>query len=278
MPYITVGRENTADIEIFYEDQGSGRPVLLIHGFPLDGGSWERQTAALLSAGHRVITYDRRGFGHSSRPATGYDYATFAADLNALLEALDLSDVAAVGHSMGTGEIARHLATAGAARISRAVLISPLLPYLVITDDNPDGAGPAAFFSGVSADVAADRYAFYAGLYRDFFNLDENLGTRISAEALRQCMNVAAAGGAQAAAAAPLTWQTDFRGDVDAITVPTLILHGTGDRVLPVDATARRLREALPAAEYAEIEGAPHGMTWTHADEVNAALLAFLAK
>jgi non-heme chloroperoxidase len=277
MGFITVGQENSADIDLAYNDQGSGQPVVLIHGFPLNGASWEKQAHALLEAGYRVITYDRRGFGSSSQPSVGYDYDTFAADLATILEVLDLTDVVLVGFSMGTGEVARYLSRYGSDRIAKAAFLGSLEPYLLITDEHPDGAGPLEFFQGISDSVKKDRYAFFAGFFADFYNLDENLGSRISEEALRNSWNVAASSGAYAAAAAPLTWPTDFRADIDAITVPTLIVHGTADNILPIDKTGRKFAELLPDATYAEIEGAPHGLLWTHADEVNEHLLGFLA-
>ena len=277
MGFITVGQENSADIDLAYNDQGSGQPVVLIHGFPLNGASWEKQTHALLEAGYRVITYDRRGFGSSSQPSVGYDYDTFAADLATILEVLDLTDVVLVGFSMGTGEVARYLSRYGSDRIAKAAFLGSLEPYLLITDEHPDGAGPLEFFQGISDSVKKDRYAFFAGFFADFYNLDENLGSRISEEALRNSWSVAASSGAYAAAAAPLTWPTDFRADIDAITVPTLIVHGTADNILPIDKTGRKFAELLPDATYAEIEGAPHGLLWTHADEVNEHLLGFLA-
>ncbi|MFJ4632184.1 alpha/beta fold hydrolase [Streptomyces sp. NPDC088847] len=276
MGRIKVGTENSTDIELHYEDKGSGRPVVLIHGYPLDGTSWEGQIPPLLAAGNRVITYDRRGFGKSSQPATGYDYDTFASDLNTLMETLDLRDAVLVGFSMGTGEVARYLSTYGSARVGKAVFLASLEPFLAITDDNPDGAAPLSFFQGVSDAVAKDRYAFFTGFYDDFFNLDENLGTRVSEEAVRNAWNVATGAGAIASAAAPLSWPTDFRADIPRIDVPTLIVHGTADRTLPIDATGRRFAKALPSARYAEIEGAPHGLLTTHTAEVNEVLLDFL--
>ncbi|MFJ8129034.1 alpha/beta fold hydrolase [Streptomyces hydrogenans] len=278
MPYITVGQENTTPIELYFEDQGAGRPVVLIHGFPLDGHSWERQTAALLDAGHRVITYDRRGFGRSSQPTTGYDYDTFAADLNTMMETLDLNDAVLVGFSMGTGEVARYVATYGSGRVAKVAFLASLEPCLLKSDDNPDGVAPKEFFDGVVAAVKADRYAYYTAFFNDFYNLDENLGSRISEEAVRHSWDTAAAGGSFAASAAPATWYTDFRADIPAVDVPALILHGTADRILPAEGTARPFHKALPSADYVEIEGAPHGLLWTHAEEVNSALLAFLAK
>ncbi|MET9561859.1 alpha/beta fold hydrolase, partial [Streptomyces tauricus] len=240
MGRIKVGTENSADIELHYEDKGSGQPVVLIHGYPLDGNSWDGQTSALLEAGYRVVTYDRRGFGKSSQPSTGYDYDTFAADLNAVLETLDLREAVLVGFSMGTGEVARYLSLYGSARVNKAVFLASLEPFLEITDDNPDGAAPRSFFEGVSEAVKKDRYAFFSDFYNDFFNLDENLGTRVSEGAVRNAWNVAAGSGAIASVAAPLTWPTDFRADIPKIDVPTLIVHGTADRTLPIDATGRR--------------------------------------
>ncbi|MCQ4207660.1 alpha/beta fold hydrolase [Streptomyces longispororuber] len=278
MSYLTVGQENSTPIDLYYEDHGTGQAVVLIHGFPLDGHSWERQSAALLDAGYRVITYDRRGFGRSSQPTTGYDYDTFAADLNVVLETLDVRDAVLVGFSMGSGEVARYVSTYGTDRVAKVAFLASLEPCLLKSDDNPDGVAPKEFFDGVVAAVKADRYAYYTAFYQDFYNLDENLGSRISEEAVRHSWDVAAGGGWFAAAAAPSTWYTDFRGDIPAIDVPALIVHGTADRILPVEGTARAFHKALPAADYVEIENAPHGLLWTHAEEVNAALLAFLAK
>lgn len=276
MAFITVGTENSADIELYYTDQGSGQPVVLIHGFPLNGESWGKQQAALLDAGYRVIAYDRRGFGASTKTGSGYDYDTFAADLHALMEDLDLKDAVLVGFSMGTGEIARYLSRYGSGRVAKAAFLGSLEPYLLITDDNPDGAGPQDFFDGIAASVREDRYAFVAGFFKDFYNLDDNLGSRISQEAVDASVAVANQASNAGMAAAPLTWPTDFRGDIGSVDVPTLILHGTADNILPIDATARRFRKLLPDATYVELEGAPHGLLWTHGAEVNEALLAFL--
>ncbi|NEA93975.1 alpha/beta hydrolase [Actinospica acidiphila] len=277
MPFITVGQENSTDIDLYYEDHGSGQPVVLIHGYPLDGHSWEKQTAALLAAGYRVITYDRRGFGQSSQPTTGYDYDTFAADLNTVMETLDLRDAVLVGFSMGTGEVGRYLGTYGSERVAKAAFLASLEPYLLKTDDNPTGVD-GSVFEGIEKAVTADRYAYFTAFYQDFYNLDENLGTRISEEALRNSWNVAAGSSAYASIAAVATWTTDFRADLAKIDVPALILHGTADRILPIEATGEPFHRALPQAEYVVIEGAPHGLLWTHAQEVTDALLAFLAK
>jgi non-heme chloroperoxidase len=278
MPLITVGSENTASIDVYYEDHGGGQPVVLIHGFPLDGRSWEKQSAALLKAGYRVITYDRRGFGQSSQPTTGYDYDTFAADLKVVLDTLDLTGVVLVGFSMGTGEVARYLSTYGSRRIAKAAFLASLEPFLLKTDDNPTGV-PQEVRDGIVAAVTADRYAYFTDFYKAFYNTDDNLGTdRLSEEALRNSWNVGSGASWFASSAVVPTWFTDFRGDIPKVDVPTLILHGTGDNILPIDATGRPFHQLLPNADYVEVAGAPHGLLWTHADEVNEALLAFLAK
>ncbi len=277
MPYITVGTENSTNIDLYYEDHGQGQPVVLIHGYPLDGHSWEKQSAALLKAGYRVITYDRRGFGQSSQPTIGYDYDTFAADLNTVLETLDLTDVVLVGFSMGSGEVARYLGRYGSTRVAKAAFLASLQPFLLQTDDNPTGV-PQDVFDGISAAVTADRYAYFTDFYRNFFNTDDTLGTRLSEEALRNSWNIAAGASWYASAAAVPTWITDFRADLPKIDVPALILHGTADNILPIDATAREFHKQLPDADYVEINNAPHGLLWTHADDVNQALLTFLAK
>lgn len=279
MAYITVGTENSVDIDLYYTDQGpsEAQPVVLIHGFPLNGESWGKQQAALLDAGYRVIAYDRRGFGASTKAGSGYDYDTFAADLHALIEDLDLRDAVLVGFSMGTGEIARYLSRYGSGRVAKAAFLGSLEPFLLKTDDNPGGAGPQEFFDGIAQSVREDRYAFISGFLKDFYNLDDNLGSRISQEAVDASAQVANLAGNTAIAAAPLTWPTDFRADIPAIDVPTLILHGSADNILPIDATGRVFKDLVPDATYVELEGAPHGLLWTHAAEVNEALLAFLS-
>lgn len=277
MGFITVGTENSTDIELYYEDHGAGQPVVLIHGYPLDGSSWEKQTAALLEAGHRVITYDRRGFGRSSKPTDGYDYDTFAADLATILDTLDLRDAVLVGFSMGTGEVGRYLGTYGSERVAKAVFLGSLEPYLLQADDNPEGL-PQSVFDGLFAAVQADRYAFFTEFFAGFFNTDEFLGNRLSQEALDANQQLAYNASPHASVWAQPTWLTDFRGDIEKIDVPALIVHGTADNILPIEATGRRFAKALPTAEYAEIDGAPHGMLWTHANEVNQLLLNFLER
>ena len=278
MGRITVGRENTTDIELYYEDHGTGQPVVLVHGYPLDGNSWELQARELLAAGYRVLTYDRRGFGGSSKVATGYDYDTFAADLDTLLETLDLHDVILVGFSMGTGELARYVKNHGHERVAKLAFLASLEPFLLQREDNPEGV-PQSVFDGIEQAARGDRYAWYTQFYADFYNLDENLGSRISEETVRASWTTAIGSAPVAAYAVVPSWLEDFRADVEAVRAsgkPTLILHGTADRILPIDATGRRFHAALPDAEYVEVEGAPHGLLVTHTAEVNEALLAFV--
>jgi peroxiredoxin len=275
MATITVGQENSTDIVLNYTDRGTGQPVVLIHGYPLDGASWEKQEERLLEAGYRVITYDRRGFGASSKPSGGYDYDTFADDLDKVLTTLDLNDAVLVGFSMGTGEVARYLARHGSGRVAKAVFLASLEPYLIKTADNPTGVDQSVF-DGILATAKADRYAWFTQFYENFYNLDENLGSRISEEAVRNSWNVAAGAGARASWAVVPTWGTDFRADIQKVDVSALIVHGTHDRILPIDATGREFTKRLPNARYVEIEGAPHGMLWTHADEISDLLVEFL--
>src|SRR6266436_3280950 len=239
MPYITVGKENSGDIELYYEDHGSGDPVVLIHGYPLSGASWEKQLSALLSAGHRVITYDRRGFGKSSQPATGYNYDTFAEDLRKLVRHLNLRDFALVGFSMGGGEVARYLGKYGSKGMSKAVFISSVPPYLLKTTDNPDVVD-AGVFDGIQKAVAADRYAFFTEFFKNFFNTDVFLGKRISQETVQACWNLAASASAIASLACVPTWHEDFRENLARIDVPTLVIQGDADRILPITATGLR--------------------------------------
>ena len=275
MPIITVGQENSAPIELYYEDHGSGRPIVLIAGYPVNGRAWERQERVLLGAGYRTIAYDRRGFGGSSRPATGYDYDTFAADLDKLLTTLDLTDVTLVGHSMGGGEIARYLGTYGSSRVRSAVIVSGVPPFLLNTPEDPYG-GPQELFDGIAAALRTDRFAYFTEWNKNFFDLDVNLGKRISPEAVQATWNTAVAASPTAAVDCVATWYTDFRKDLPKIDVPVLVMHGTADKILPIEATGARTHEMIKGSKYVTIEGAPHGLTWTHADEVNKHLLEFL--
>ena len=277
MGIVTVGRENTAPIDLYYEDNGSGSPVVLLHGWPVDSRSWEPQLPALVQAGHRVVTYDRRGFGRSSRPSTGYDFDTLAADLDTLLTTLDLRDATLVGFSLGTGEVARYVGRYGTDRLRGCVLIESLAPSFAKSADNPQGADRAAV-DGVQQAVLADRYAWITGLLGDFLNLDDYLGTRVSEETVRAMWQACAGASPIATWAAPEGWLDDFTQDITTMTVPTLIIHGTADRILPIDGQGRRLHAALPDARYVEIEGGPHVLCVTHHDDVNRELLDFLSE
>ncbi|MBK6429150.1 MAG: alpha/beta hydrolase [Blastocatellia bacterium] len=275
MPYVTVGEENSGSIELYYEDHGTGKPVVLIHGYPLSGASWEKQVPALLSAGYRVITYDRRGFGRSSQPTDGYNYDTFASDLRQLVTRLDLEDFTLVGFSMGGGEIARYFGKYGSAGVSKAVIIGGVPPYMLKTDDNPDGVD-ASVFDGTKKAVAADRYAFFAEFFKNFYNTDLFLGKRVSEQVVQASWNLAAGASATASLACVPTWLEDFRDDLARVDVPTLVIHGDDDRIVPLAAAGKRTAELIKGARLVVIEGGPHCITWTHAEEVNAELLAFL--
>nr|WSZ99681.1 alpha/beta hydrolase [Streptomyces sp. NBC_00857] len=275
MPFVTVGQENTGSIDLYYEDHGSGPPVVLIHGYPLDGHSWEKQERVLLETGHRVITYDRRGFGRSSQPVVGYDYDTLAADLNALLDHLRLPEVDLVGFSMGTGEVTRYLGTYGSARVGKAVLMGAIPPFLLKTDDNPEGVD-GSVFDGIKAAVVADRPAYFKDFLDNFYNVDQYRGTRISDQAWNNSFNTAVSASAHAAHVCVDAWLTDFREDLPRIDVPTLLLHGNADRILPYESTAERLPALIKDLTFVTVEGGPHNIAWTHPEVVNPALLDFL--
>jgi non-heme chloroperoxidase len=275
MPTVTVGQENSAGIEIYYEDHGAGQPVVLIHGYPLSGRAWDKQVPALLDAGYRVITYDRRGFGQSSQPAAGYDYDTFAADLHALLEHLDLRDAILAGHSMGTGEVTRYLGRYGSARVAKGVLVAPIPPYLLQAPGNPGGV-PQSLFDGFAAAARADTPAWMKGFLENFYNYDTLAGTLVSEQAFQASWNLAVTASAAAAVACIATWATDFRADLPDIDVPVLIIQGDADRVLPLDKTGKRLPGLLKDVQLVVVEGGPHAIPWTHAAQVNTALLEFL--
>lgn len=274
---LTVGQENSTPIEIYYEDHGSGPPVVLLSGWPLDSRSWEPQVLPLLQAGNRVIVYDRRGFGRSSRPIDGYDFDTLAADLDQLLSALDLRDVTLVGFSLGTGELARYIGKFGTERLASCVFIESLAPSFVKSAENPKGVDEEAV-EGVQQAILDDRAAWLTGLLGDFLNLDDYLGKRVSEDTVKTMWNAGSEASPIATWACPLTWLDDYARDIERIDVPTLILHGTADRILSIEGQGRRLHAALPEAHYVEIEGGPHVVCVTHAAEVNRELLGFLAR
>jgi non-heme chloroperoxidase len=277
MGFITVGEENSTNIDLYYEDVGSGQPVVLIHGYPLNGHSWEKQTKVLVDAGYRVIAYDRRGFGQSSQPVTGHDYDTYAADLNELLEQLEVSDIVLGGFSMGTGEVTRSLGKYGSDRVEKAVLFGAIPPFLLKTDDNPEGV-ESSVFDGIKEQAIKDRYVWFKQFFDDFYNVDKFAPDRISDQAWQASFNVAAAASAYSSYACVDAWLTDFRDDLPKIDVPTLVLHGTEDRILPFEATAKRLPDLIDDVKVVPVEDGPHNIGWTHPEVVNPILLAFLEK
>jgi non-heme chloroperoxidase len=273
--YVTVGRENSTPIDLYYEDHGTGTPVVLIHGYPLSGASWEKQVPVLLAAGHRVITYDRRGFGKSSQPTTGYDYDTFADDLRTLVTQLELRDFALVGFSMGGGEVARYLGKYGSDGVRKAVILSGVPPYLLKTPDNAEGVDKSVF-TGIEAAITGDRYAFFTEFFKNFYNTDELLGKRVSEQTVQASWSVAIGSSATATFECVHTWYTDFRKDVARIDVPTLVMHGDADRILPITASGARTGRLIKGAKYVVVKGGPHNIAWTHADIVNPELVSFL--
>ena len=277
MPYISVGKENSGNLDLYYEDHGSGEPIVLIHGYPLSGASWEKQVPVLLGAGHRVITYDRRGFGKSSQPTTGYNYDTFAEDLHKLVMQLELRDFALVGFSMGGGEVARYFGKYGSKDVSKAVIISGVPPFLLKTPDNPEGVD-ASVFEGIQKAVVVDRYAFFTEFFKNFYNTDLLLGKRVSEQAVQSSWNLAAGASATASLACVPTWHEDFRQDLNRIDVPTLVIHGDADRILPITASGLRTAKLIKGARLSVVKGGPHCITWTHADQVNRELLDFLGE
>lgn len=275
MATITVGEENSAPIEMYYEDHGSGRPVVLLAGWPFDARSWEPQLHPLLEAGYRVVSVDRRGFGRSSAPTTGYNFDTLSADVNVLVEKLDLRDATLVGFSLGTGEVARYIGTFGTDRLQSAVMIESLTPTFAQSDENPKGVD-AAGVKGVQQAIVDDRYARLTGMMGNFLNLDEYQGTLVSEDTVRAMWAAGAEASPYATWACPETWLEDFHDDLKHFDVPTLIIHGTADRILSIDGQGARAHQALPEARYVEIEGGPHINPVTHTAEVNQELLRFL--
>jgi pimeloyl-ACP methyl ester carboxylesterase len=275
MPRITVGKENSGNIELYYEDHGTGKPVVLIHGWPLSGRSWEKQVPVLLDAGYRVITYDRRGFGDSSKPTFGYDYDTFADDLHSLMTELNLREATLVGFSMGGGEVARYIGTYGSERVSKAVFMAAIPPFLLKTPDNPAGV-EGGVFEGIKKAIAADRPAFLTKFLADFFNVDVLGGKQISDEVVRLSWNIGAGASPKGTLDCVSAWLTDFRKDLQRFTVPTLVVHGDADRILPLAATGTPTQTSINGSRLVVVKGGPHGLNWTHAEEVNRELLAFV--
>lgn len=274
MAYLKVGKENSANIELYYEDRGSGTPVMLVHGWPLNGGSWERQSAALLAAGYRVVTYDRRGFGRSSAPNAGYDYNTLTTDTNQIIEALDLQNAALIGFSMGGGEVARYMGQFNQGRVTKCGFISSIAPALRKDGRNPEGVDPNVF-EEIKRGIEKDRYEFLQSFGKLFYN-QKLLAHAVSDAKLQADFAVASLSSYQAMLFCVDAWLEDFRDDVKAIKAPTLVIHGDADQVVPLAASDARLPALIPTAKLHVVEGGPHGLIWTHAAEVNAALLPFL--
>ncbi len=276
MPNLTVAGKDAAPVELHYEDHGTGKPVVLIHGWPLSGRSWESQVPALIEAGHRVVTYDRRGFGGSSQPWNGYDYDTLAADLDALLKHLDLREVTLVGFSMGGGEVARYVGRFGTERVAKVVFAAAVPPYLLKSADNPEGALDDATIAGFQASVKTDRLAFLEQFTHGFFTAR---GTLKVSEPQREYAREIAAFASPKGTLDCITafGRTDFRDDLKKITVPALVIHGDADAIVPFEASGKRTAAAIPGSKLVVIEGGPHGINITHAGEFNAALLAFIA-
>ncbi len=276
MARLTAGTENSAPIELYYEDHGTGRPVVLIHGWPLSGRSWEYQVPALVDAGYRVITYDRRGFGWSSQPWGGYDYDTLAADLRALIEHLDLREATLVGFSMGGGEVARYIGTYGTDRVGKAVLAAAVPPYLYKGPDHPEGALDEAAIAQFQDGVKGDRLAFLDDFTKQFFAAGGR--TDLVSEPFRLYnRDIAAFASPKGTLDCIAAFgRTDFRGDLAQLRVPTLIIHGDADAIVPFEVSGQRAHEAIPGSRLALIEGGPHGLNATHAGQFNAALLDFL--
>ncbi len=277
MPYVIVDRENSGSVDLYFEDHGIGKPVVLIHGWPLSGASWEKQVPALLESGYRVITYDRRGFGNSSKPSTGYNYDTFAKDLHTLIARLDLRDISLVGFSMGGGEVARYLGLYGSKRVNKAVFISAIPPFLLKTPDNPEGVD-ASVFEGIKKKISQDRFAFLTRFLTDFYNLEMFKGTKVSDEVVQNSWNIAAAASFKASLDCVWAWTTDFRADLRKIDISALVIHGDADRIVPFEASGKRMPGFVKRNSVAEIKGGPHGLIWTHAEEVNRLILRFLAR
>ena len=275
MPYVTVGKENSGTIDLYYEDHGAGRPVVLIHGWPLSSKSWEKQVPALIDAGYRVVAYDRRGFGNSAKPAFGYDYDTLADDLHKLMTELDLTGATLVGFSMGGGEVARYLGTYGSDRVDSAVFISAIPPFLLKTSENPEGVD-GSVFDGIMESIIADRPAFLSGFFSEFYNVDVLGGDRISDEVVRFSWNIAATASPRGTLDCVSAWLTDFRGDLRSIDVPVLVIHGDADRIVPFAASGKRIPGLIRESRLVVVEGGPHGIIWTHAGRVNRELLDFL--
>ncbi|HEX8896764.1 MAG TPA: alpha/beta hydrolase [Terriglobales bacterium] len=277
MPYVTVGKENSVNVDLYYEEHGKGSPIILIHGYPLSGRAWEKQLPVLLDAGYRVVTYDRRGFGQSSQPWTGYNADTFAEDLHALVAKLKLRDFVLVCHSMGGVEVSRYVGKYGTKNVSKAVFISAVPPFLLKTSDNPEGVDPSVF-EGIKKAVIADRPALLKQFCLLFYNYDDLKGKLVSEEALNASWNIAAGCSPKGALDCVDTWGVDFRDDLKRFDIPTLVIHGDADRIVPFPNSGKRTAALIKGSKLVVIQGGPHGIAWTHSDQVNQALMEFIGK
>lgn len=274
MPELTIPGDTP--VTLHYNDSGGeGRPVVLIHGWPLSEAAWVRQTPALAAAGYRIVTYDRRGFGRSGKPEEGYDYDTLASDLNELMIGLDLTDAVLVGFSMGGGEVARYIGTYGTGRLAGAVLAAAIPPGLGITDANPDGAGPQSFFDGLAEQCAADRPGFLDGFLHTFFSSAEG-GLKVAETDVQEALAIASLGSDTALPACIRIWSTDFQDDLRAVDVPLLVIHGDGDQNVPFAKSAARVPSYVPDARLHVVADGPHGINVSHTAEFNRVLLDFL--
>ena len=276
MPYVNVAQQDEQSVDLYYEVQGTGKPVVLIHGWPLSGRAWEAQLPALVEAGYQVIAYDRRGFGQSSKPWNGYDYDTLAQDLKALMDELDLTDATIVGFSMGGGEVARYLGNFGSERISKAVLASAVPPYLFKADDNPDGALAEADIQEFLDGVSGDRIAFLNDFTKNFFTPAD--GKLLVSKPMRLYnRDIASFASAKATYDCVKSFSyTDFRDDLKKFDVPTLVIHGDADQIVPFEASGQRSHDMIADSQLHIVEGGPHGINVTHAKEFNDTLIAFL--
>lgn len=277
MPFIS-NTKAKEQVDIFYEDYGSGQPVILIHGWPLSRKSWEQQVWKIVEEGYRCISYDRRGFGTSSAPWGEYDYSALASDLNAIIEELDLKDAIIVGFSMGGGEVVRYLTEYGSSRIAKAALISSIVPLVKHKSDNPDGV-PEEALDGIIDALQKDRVGFLKEFSKGFYNYEDNKDNRVSRAQLDYDFNIASFASPRATIQAALAWMhTDFRPELKNVTVPTLIVHGDADATVPFETSAKQAAEGIKYSTLEVIKGAPHGLNITHPEELNEILISFLKK
>ncbi|WP_235296040.1 alpha/beta fold hydrolase [Portibacter marinus] len=277
MPFITNKRNAKEPVDIHYKDYGSGKPVILIHGWPLSHRAWEGQVSAIVEAGFRCIAYDRRGFGISSAPWGGYDYSSLTSDLRELITQLDLNDVTIVGFSMGGGEVVRYFTDYGDDRISKAALISSIIPIVAKKSDNPEGV-PEEALNDIMSALKNDRVGFLEGFHKNFYNYEDN-NEKVSKQALHYDWSIASYASPRATIKSAEAWATtDFRDEMTNVNVPTLIVHGDTDQIVPIDTAGKQASEGIPDNEYHVFDDGPHGLNLTHRDKLNEILISFLKK